>query len=83
MACPRRASPPEQQKIQEMETQINWLEREKAILKSYRSLDVGRTRSYALIVQLIDTDGRPCPKMAHCQQNTLPRCRCFIVVANP
>lgn len=23
------------------------------------------------------------PRMAHCQQNTLPRYRCFIVVASP
>ncbi|WP_228757875.1 hypothetical protein, partial [Pseudomonas aeruginosa] len=27
--------------------------------------------------------GRPCVRMAHCQQNTLPRYRCFIVVASP
>ncbi|MER1153661.1 hypothetical protein AAA627_22005, partial [Pseudomonas aeruginosa] len=25
----------------------------------------------------------PCMRMAHCQQNTLPRYRCFIVVASP
>ncbi|QDR40743.1 IS3 family transposase [Pseudomonas aeruginosa] len=48
-----KALTPEQQKIQELEARINRLEREKAILrKGYRSLDVGRTRSYALIDQL-------------------------------
>ncbi len=47
---------PEQQKIQELEARINRLEREKAILKGYRSLDVGRTRSYALIDQLSEQE---------------------------
>ncbi|AXR11421.1 IS3 family transposase [Pseudomonas aeruginosa] len=48
-----KALTPEQQKIQELEARINRLEREKAIFKKgYRSLDVGRTRSYALIDQL-------------------------------
>ncbi|EOS9985242.1 IS3 family transposase [Pseudomonas aeruginosa] len=47
----------EQQKIQELEARINRLEREKAILKKgYRSLDVGRTRSYALIDQLSEQE---------------------------
>lgn len=39
-----KALAPEQQKIQELEARINRLEREKAILKGYRSLDVGQTR---------------------------------------
>ncbi|HCW0631273.1 TPA: IS3 family transposase [Pseudomonas aeruginosa] len=48
---------PEQQKIQELEARINRLEREKAIFKKgYRSLDVGRTRSYALIDQLSEQE---------------------------
>ena len=51
-----KALTPEQQKIQELEARINRLEREKAILKSYRSLDVGRTRSYALIDQLSEQE---------------------------
>ncbi|EOU9564350.1 TPA: IS3 family transposase [Pseudomonas aeruginosa] len=52
-----KALTPEQQKIQEMEARINQLEREKAIFKKgYRSLDVGRTRSYALIDQLSEQE---------------------------
>ena len=51
-----KALTPEQQKIQELEARINRLEREKAILKGYRSLDVGRTRSYALIDQLSEQE---------------------------
>ncbi|MEQ1044902.1 IS3 family transposase [Pseudomonas aeruginosa] len=52
-----KALTPEQQKIQELEARINRLEREKAIFKKgYRSLDVGRTRSYALIDQLIEQE---------------------------
>ncbi|MGS6394084.1 IS3 family transposase [Pseudomonas aeruginosa] len=52
-----KALTPEQQKIQELEARINRLEREKAILKKgYRSLDVGRTRSYALIEQLSEQE---------------------------
>ncbi|MBY4679139.1 IS3 family transposase [Marinobacterium arenosum] len=48
---------PEQQRIQELEARINRLEREKAIpKKGYRSLDVGRTRTYALIDQLGEQD---------------------------
>ncbi|UIP30016.1 IS3 family transposase [Photobacterium sp. TLY01] len=43
----------EQQKIQELEARINRLEREKAIpKKGHSSLNVGRTRTYALIDQL-------------------------------
>lgn len=39
--------------IQELEAKIQRLEREKAILKKgYRALDVGKSRSYALIDQL-------------------------------
>lgn len=48
-----KALTPEQQKIQELEARINRLEREKAILKT---LDVGRTRSYALIDQLSEQE---------------------------
>ncbi|HEJ4441038.1 TPA: IS3-like element IS222 family transposase [Pseudomonas aeruginosa] len=52
-----KALTPEQQKIQELEARINRLEREKAIpKKGYRSLDVGRTRSYALIDQLSEQE---------------------------
>ncbi|HIE1864339.1 IS3-like element IS222 family transposase [Pseudomonas aeruginosa] len=52
-----KAWTPEQQKIQELEARINRLEREKAIFKKgYRSLDVGRTRSYALIDQLSEQE---------------------------
>ncbi|MCU8992293.1 IS3 family transposase [Pseudomonas aeruginosa] len=52
-----KALTPEQQKIQELEARINRLEREKAIFKKgYRSLDVGRTRSYALIDQLSEQE---------------------------
>ncbi|MBG4273988.1 IS3-like element IS222 family transposase [Pseudomonas aeruginosa] len=52
-----KALTPEQQKIQEPEARINRLEREKAIFKKgYRSLDVGRTRSYALIDQLSEQE---------------------------
>ncbi|MGK7026623.1 IS3-like element IS222 family transposase [Pseudomonas aeruginosa] len=52
-----KALTPEQQKIQGLEARINRLEREKAILKKgYRSLDVGRTRSYALIDQLSEQE---------------------------
>ncbi|HCE6833894.1 IS3-like element IS222 family transposase [Pseudomonas aeruginosa] len=52
-----KALMPEQQKIQELEARINRLEREKAIFKKgYRSLDVGRTRSYALIDQLSEQE---------------------------
>ncbi|HBO2773415.1 TPA: IS3 family transposase [Pseudomonas aeruginosa] len=52
-----KALTPEQQKIQELEARINRLEREKALLKKlYRSLDVGRTRSYALIDQLSEQE---------------------------
>ncbi|MDF5981970.1 IS3-like element IS222 family transposase [Pseudomonas aeruginosa] len=52
-----KALTPEQQKIQELEARINRLEQEKAILKKgYRSLDVGRTRSYALIDQLSEQE---------------------------
>ncbi|WP_152025946.1 IS3-like element IS222 family transposase [Pseudomonas aeruginosa] len=52
-----KALTPEQQKIQELEARINRLEREKAIIKKgYRSLDVGRTRSYALIDQLSEQE---------------------------
>ncbi|WP_121216288.1 IS3 family transposase [Pseudomonas aeruginosa] len=52
-----KALTPEQQKIQELEARINLLEREKAIFKKgYRSLDVGRTRSYALIDQLSEQE---------------------------
>ncbi|HHQ2920560.1 TPA: IS3 family transposase [Pseudomonas aeruginosa] len=52
-----KALTPEQQKIQELEARINRLEREKAIFKKgYRSLDVGRTRSYALIDQLSERE---------------------------
>jgi hypothetical protein len=46
----------EQQKLQELEPRINRLEREKTILKGYRSLDFGRTRSYALIDQLSELE---------------------------
>lgn len=43
----------EQQKIQALEAKVARLEREKAILKNgYRTLDVGRARTYALIDQL-------------------------------
>ncbi|MBG6610417.1 IS3 family transposase [Pseudomonas aeruginosa] len=52
-----KALTPEQQKIQELEARINRVEREKAIFKKgYRSLDVGRTRSYALIDQLSEQE---------------------------
>ncbi|WP_342123398.1 IS3-like element IS222 family transposase [Pseudomonas aeruginosa] len=52
-----KALTPEQQKIQELEARINRLEREKAIFKKgYRSLDVGRTRSYTLIDQLSEQE---------------------------
>ncbi|AVE31614.1 MULTISPECIES: IS3 family transposase [Pseudomonas] len=52
-----KALTPEQQKIQGLEARINRLEREKAIFKKgYRSLDVGRTRSYALIDQLSEQE---------------------------
>ncbi|ABR86362.2 IS3-like element IS222 family transposase [Pseudomonas paraeruginosa PA7] len=52
-----KALTPEQQKIQKLEARINRLEREKAIFKKgYRSLDVGRTRSYALIDQLSEQE---------------------------
>ncbi|MBX6215837.1 IS3 family transposase [Pseudomonas aeruginosa] len=52
-----KALTPEQQKIQELEARINRLEREKAIFKKgYRSLDIGRTRSYALIDQLSEQE---------------------------
>ncbi|MBH4063564.1 IS3 family transposase [Pseudomonas aeruginosa] len=52
-----KALTPEQQKIQELEARINRLEGEKAIFKKgYRSLDVGRTRSYALIDQLSEQE---------------------------
>ncbi|MCV6183357.1 IS3 family transposase [Pseudomonas aeruginosa] len=52
-----KALTPEQQKIQELEARINRLERLKAIFKKgYRSLDVGRTRSYALIDQLSEQE---------------------------
>ncbi|WP_304951699.1 IS3 family transposase [Sulfitobacter sp.] len=52
-----KALTPEQQKIQELEARINRLEREKAIFKKgYRSLDVGRARSYALIDQLSEQE---------------------------
>ncbi|MGU1175470.1 IS3 family transposase [Pseudomonas aeruginosa] len=52
-----KALTPEQQKIQELDARINRLEREKAIFKKgYRSLDVGRTRSYALIDQLSEQE---------------------------
>ncbi|HGM4300769.1 TPA: IS3 family transposase [Pseudomonas aeruginosa] len=52
-----KALTPEQQKIQELEARINRLEREKAIFKKgYRSLDVRRTRSYALIDQLSEQE---------------------------
>ncbi|MGU2112254.1 IS3 family transposase [Pseudomonas aeruginosa] len=52
-----KALTPEQQKIQELEARINRLEREKAFIKKgYRSLDVGRTRSYALIDQLSEQE---------------------------
>ncbi|HBO3681815.1 TPA: IS3-like element IS222 family transposase [Pseudomonas aeruginosa] len=52
-----KALTPEQQKIQELEARIDRLEREKAIFKKgYRSLDVGRTRSYALIDQLSEQE---------------------------
>ncbi|MGU1812465.1 IS3 family transposase [Pseudomonas aeruginosa] len=52
-----KALTPEQQKIQELEARINRLERETAIFKKgYRSLDVGRTRSYALIDQLSEQE---------------------------
>ncbi|WP_126450878.1 IS3-like element IS222 family transposase [Pseudomonas fluorescens] len=52
-----KALTPEQQKIQELEARINRLEREKAIFKKgYSSLDVGRTRSYALIDQLSEQE---------------------------
>ncbi|WP_152989326.1 IS3 family transposase [Pseudomonas aeruginosa] len=52
-----KALTPEQQKIQELEARINRLERERAIFKKgYRSLDVGRTRSYALIDQLSEQE---------------------------
>ncbi|QSX40136.1 IS3 family transposase [Shewanella cyperi] len=48
-----KALTPEQQKIQELEARINRLEREKAIFKKgHSSLNVGRTRTYALIDQL-------------------------------
>ncbi|WP_457882673.1 IS3 family transposase [Pseudomonas aeruginosa] len=52
-----KALTPEQQKFQELEARIDRLEREKAIFKKgYRSLDVGRTRSYALIDQLSEQE---------------------------
>ncbi|HBO9870898.1 TPA: IS3 family transposase, partial [Pseudomonas aeruginosa] len=52
-----KALTPEQQKIQELEARINRLEREKGVIKKgYRSLDVGRTRSYALIDQLSEQE---------------------------
>ncbi|MEI0762509.1 IS3 family transposase [Pseudomonas aeruginosa] len=52
-----KALTPEQQKIQGLEARINRLERENAILKKlYSSLDVGRTRSYALIDQLSEQE---------------------------
>ncbi|MGX8847623.1 IS3 family transposase [Pseudomonas aeruginosa] len=52
-----KALTPEQQKIQELEARINRLERENAIFKKgYSSLDVGRTRSYALIDQLSEQE---------------------------
>ncbi|EPB7178960.1 IS3 family transposase [Pseudomonas aeruginosa] len=52
-----KALTPEQQKIQELEARINRLEREKAIFKKgYSSLDVGRTRSHALIDQLSEQE---------------------------
>ncbi|MGL3657784.1 IS3 family transposase [Pseudomonas aeruginosa] len=52
-----KALTPEQQKIQELEARINRLERENAIFKKgHSSLDVGRTRSYALIDQLSEQE---------------------------
>ncbi|EIU1336562.1 TPA: IS3 family transposase [Pseudomonas aeruginosa] len=52
-----KALTPEQQKIQELEARINRLERENTIFKKgYSSLDVGRTRSYALIDQLSEQE---------------------------
>ncbi|MFH0016796.1 IS3 family transposase [Pseudomonas aeruginosa] len=52
-----KALTPEQQKIQELEARIDRLEREKAIpKKGYRSLDVGRVQSYALIDQLSERE---------------------------
>ncbi|HCL3365479.1 TPA: IS3 family transposase [Pseudomonas aeruginosa] len=52
-----KALTPEQQKIQKLEARINRLERENAIFKKgYSSLDVGRTRSYALIDQLSEQE---------------------------
>lgn len=51
-----KALTPEQQKIQELEARIDRLEREKAILKSFRSLDLGRTQSYVLMDQLSDRE---------------------------
>ncbi|MCK2086452.1 IS3 family transposase [Aeromonas sp. 3925] len=48
-----KALTPEQQKIQELETRINRLEREKDIpKKGYSSLDGGRVHTYALIDRL-------------------------------
>ncbi|MGA4533623.1 IS3 family transposase [Ectopseudomonas chengduensis] len=52
-----KALTPEQQKIQELEARIDRLEREKSIpKKGYRSLDVGRVQSYALIDQLSERE---------------------------
>lgn len=51
-----KALTPEQQKIQGLDARIDRLGREKAILKSYRSLDVGRVQSYALIGQLSERE---------------------------
>ncbi|RCU49604.1 IS3 family transposase [Corallincola holothuriorum] len=48
-----KALTPEQQRIQELEARVNRLEREKVIFKKgHSSLNVGRTRTYALIDQL-------------------------------
>lgn len=52
----RQSADTEQQKIQELEARINRLEREKATLKSYRSFDVGRTRSHTLIDQFSEQE---------------------------
>ncbi|MBJ7537514.1 hypothetical protein I8J31_07425 [Marinomonas sp. C1424] len=48
-----KALTPEQQRIQELEARVSRLEREKKHFKrGYRSLDVGQSRSYALIDEL-------------------------------
>lgn len=63
-----KALTPEPQRIQKLKARVNRLEREKVILKSYRTLNLRRVRTYMLIDRLREHEA---PEVA-CEVSDLP-----------